>query len=106
MIEEFRLQLSIPAQWERIDSVREAVGLSIGAVFGDQALKDAIAMVSAELLENAVKYGETEGGSVRLSIERTRDRIEIRVTNPIPAASTHARALRDRLARVRVRVAR
>jgi hypothetical protein len=93
-----RLELAIPSQWTRIDSVRQAVSLCLSAVFGDVTLKDSLAMVSAELLENAIKYGE-EGG-VTLSIGKQADRLVIEVTNGI-ASSSHTRSLEDRIAWLR-----
>lgn len=93
-----RLDLSIPSQWSRIDSVRQGISLCLSAVFGDLALKDSAAMVSAELLENAIKYGQQ--GGIKLSIAEEADKLVIEVTNAIGSAS-HARALEDRIAWVR-----
>ena len=59
-----QLTLSIPPQWARIDRVRQAVGLCLAAVFSDTELEDALAMTCAELLENAIKYGQAESAAM------------------------------------------
>lgn len=48
------------ADWERIEAVRQAVSLGMTAVLDDPDLVERMAMVSAELLENAVKHGEPQ----------------------------------------------
>jgi hypothetical protein len=85
------LDLVIPADWPRIDQVREAVAACVGAVFGDRDLRDALAMVSAELLENAFKYGAEE--PVRLALHTEGSDLVVTVTNVVAEGSEHAHAL-------------
>jgi len=92
------LDLAVPTDWTRIDQVREAVGHSVAAVFGDLELKDALAMVSAELLENALKYGRPAQGDVRISLRDDAGRLVVTVTNEVDEGSEHARLL-DELVR-------
>jgi hypothetical protein len=91
-----RLELEFPAEWNRIDAVREAVSRSLGAAYGQDEVRDALAMVSAELLENAVKYGLPH--SVQFSLREEADRIVVDVANQIAGDSAHLEALRQRLA--------
>lgn len=59
-MQRLRLSLTMAADWERIEAVRQAVSLGMTAVLDDTDLVERMAMVSAELLENAVKHGEPQ----------------------------------------------
>ncbi len=91
------LSLDIPADWSKIDPAREAVGLLVLALFGDDNLRDALAMVSEELLENAIKYSRP-ASSVSLAIEHRDDGVEISVTNAVDESAGHLAALSERVA--------
>ncbi len=95
-----RLDLSFPPEWSRIDPTREAVGLLVLAMFGDDDLRDALAMVSEELLENAIKYCSPES-TVSLSIRHQPDGVVISVTNAVEAGSRHVDKLCRRIEWVR-----
>jgi hypothetical protein len=92
-----RLQLRMPLDWDRIDTIREAVALCLRATYDDDELGSAISMVSAELLENAVKYGSS-GAVVRISLEELADSVKVVVTNPVDRPCSHAGTLQQRLA--------
>jgi hypothetical protein len=94
---ELRLELRFPPEWARIEPVRQAVRLCVAAMFGDDVVRDSIAMVCAELLENAVKYGRASASSVNLTLWQSREHIAIEVTNDVENESAHASALRDRI---------
>jgi hypothetical protein len=91
-----QLVLHLDGEWQRIDSVREAVGYSVAATFGDADLRDSLAMVTAELLENALKYGDTAAG-VQLSIVSEAEAVVVTVGNHVQAGSPHPAALQSRL---------
>lgn len=91
------LTLDVPADWSRIEPAREAVGQLVLALFGDDDLRDALAMVSAELLENAIKYS-APASSVALSIEHAGGGVAIAVTNAVDEGAGHAAQLRERVA--------
>lgn len=91
------LTLDIPAEWSKIDPARDAVGLLVLAIFGDDDLRDALAMVSEELLENAIKYSRP-GSSVALSIEHSDGGVSIAVTNSVNEATDHLAKLVERVA--------
>jgi hypothetical protein len=93
-----QLDLAVPTDWERIDAVREAVARCVTAVFADGDLKDAVAMVSAELLENAFKYGKEDQGDVTIRVRAVGDRVEVSVTNAVEADSPHTVKLAERVA--------
>lgn len=91
-----RLDLSIPPDWTRIELVRKAVGFCVWAVFGRGDLRDSLSMVSAELLENAVKYSAPDR-EVRLSITEDPDKLVVAVTNEVEDGGQHLKALVQRL---------
>jgi hypothetical protein len=91
-----QLDLSIPPDWSRIDPTREAVGLLVMAMFGDDDLRDALAMVSEELLENAIKYCKPDS-VVSLSIRHQAESVIIAVTNAVEEGSRHLGTLRKRI---------
>lgn len=90
-----RLDLSIPPDWTRIELVRKAVGFCVWAVFGRGDLRDSLSMVSAELLENAVKYSAPDR-EVRLSITEEPDKLVVAVTNDVEGDG-HVTTLAQRL---------
>lgn len=92
------LDLAVPTEWGRIDLVREAVARCIGAVFADKDLCDALAMVSAELLENAFKYGLPGQPDVQIVVRKSADRVVISVTNAIDEGGQHVEKLSQRVA--------
>jgi hypothetical protein len=88
------MELCFPPEWDRIDTIREAVALSVSAVFGEVDFRDSIAMASAELLENAVKYGSTDARVVKLAIQQQLGAVTIVVTNTVDPDAGHVHALR------------
>jgi hypothetical protein len=90
------LDLSIPPDWTRIELVRKAVGFCVWAVFGRGDLRDSLSMVSAELLENAVKYSAPDQ-QVHLAILEEPETLIVAVTNTVDNAAPHLAALTQRL---------
>jgi hypothetical protein len=92
----FSIDLPIRSDWANVDLLRTSVQNCFTAVFSDIDGCQALAMVTGELLENAIKYGDwTEGpggaGAFRLRVwgEGTRgdggQRAHVCVENPIRA---------------------
>jgi hypothetical protein len=93
------LDLAIPPEWGRIDQVREAVSHCITAVYADRDLRDALAMVASELLENAFKYGKQ--AEVKITVRETAGRVVVTVTNEVDEGTPHPEALEQRVAWVK-----
>lgn len=87
----FRFLIDVPVstQWRNIELLRASVQSCLEAVFSDVEGSDAIAMVTGELLENAVKYGHwTQGDGVfRLRVWGDEDTGHIEVENPVDRKS-------------------
>ena len=91
------LDLSFPPEWARIDRARETVAHSVAAVYADDELRDALSIVSAELLENAVRYGAPGQAAVRITIQELGGEFVVRVTNEVDSTTTHAGLLQRKL---------
>lgn len=90
----FQLTMRIPADWDRIEDVRQAVSKCVLAAFGDVRFCDALGMVVSELLENAVKYGVADE-PVHLAVEQTGGQVVVTVTNSVGRESRYLKTLVD-----------
>jgi two-component sensor histidine kinase len=80
----FSIDLPVTSRWENVDLLRASVQSCFTAVFQNIDGCHAIAMVTGELLENAVKYGAwAEAGSFRLRVEGSGRTATVSVENPI-----------------------
>ena len=76
------LEVELQPVWRNVTRASEAVALLVLGTYGDDDLRDAIAMVSAELLENAIKYADPQT-LVRLTIHDDAKAITVEVTNAV-----------------------
>ena len=87
----------MPSDWTRIELVRKGVGFFLWASYGRGDLRDSLSMVSAELLENAMKYAPpTE--PITFALYEEGDRLVVTVKNAVDVSSHHVASLRERLA--------
>lgn len=104
-VQDIYVELHIPPEWSRIDPVRQAVGLCVAAVFGSEDLRDALGMVCAELLENAIKYGKSDPGGVKLVLQnrlcQEHQEVVLSVINAVEGASHHIEVLQQRIQWIR-----
>jgi anti-sigma regulatory factor (Ser/Thr protein kinase) len=75
------LQLSFAPMWPNVREIRERVGSALEEC--PAQLRNAAIMTSSELVENAIKYGESvpAAETVTFVLEATPDRLFIRVVN-------------------------
>jgi hypothetical protein len=79
------LEVELQPDWRNITRTSEAVALLAFSTYGDDDLRDALAMISAELLENAIKYADPQR-LVRLVVHDDPGAIVIEVTNAVVRA--------------------
>lgn len=54
----FSIDLPVRSEWANVDLLRVSVQDCVTAVFGDIAGCRSLAMVTGELIENAIEYGD------------------------------------------------
>ena len=76
-----RLELSFEPMWPNVRKIRQQVGATLEAC--GQELRSAAVMTASELVENAIKYGESvpAAPAVTFALEATGGRLFIRVIN-------------------------
>jgi two-component sensor histidine kinase len=86
-MDDFRFSIDVPVrnQWDNVERLRQSVQHCLTSVFTDMDGVDALAMVTGELLENAIKYGcwRDEGGVFRLRLWGDRHGATVAVENPV-----------------------
>jgi hypothetical protein len=71
------VNLQVPVLWDRIRDVRQNVADSLSDQSED--LRDAAQMVASELVENAVKYGESVQGCENVQFNLSLDEGQLRI---------------------------
>ncbi len=92
----FSIDLTVKNEWRNIDLLRTSVQNCFIAVFADLEGCHAIAMVTGELLENALKYGDwsnADRAMFRLRVQGRDNNIEVSVQNPLRKDDTNAQNL-------------
>jgi hypothetical protein len=96
----FSIDLTVRNEWKNIDLLRTSVQNCFIAVFADLDGCHAIAMVTGELLENALKYGDwssADRAMFRLRVNGKQGNIEVSVQNPLKPSDLHAANLMSSL---------
>jgi two-component sensor histidine kinase len=95
----FSLDLPVRNEWRNVELLRTSVENCFQAVFADLDGKTAISMVTGELLENALKYGDwdSEEGrrAFRLRVDGDRARAVVTVQNPVKPGDPGLREVLD-----------
>ena len=92
----FSIDLTVRNEWRNIDLLRTSVQNCFIAVFADLDGCHAIAMVTGELLENALKYGDwtnADRAMFRLRVEGKDPNIQVSVQNPLKKDDAHSQNL-------------
>jgi hypothetical protein len=99
----FAIHLPIRNEWANVDLVRTSVQNFFAAMFRDIDGCHAIAMVTGELLENAIKYGSWKGDdpSFRLSVWGEGREAHVSVESPAAAGDAGVNELVATLAWMR-----
>ena len=96
--EELSIRLRVPADWSGIEPVREAVGKVLHVVCLDRDVEDAVSMVCAELLDNALRYGRHDGRGISFSLQILEGQLVVSVSHSVTFGSPDVPRLLDRLA--------
>lgn len=74
-------EIEFAPSWPSIELVREAASRAVEAAFGDPTRCDAVGMVTAELLENAIKHTSVHDEPVRYRLHVDPTGFTVRVSN-------------------------
>lgn len=98
----FSLDLPVRNEWKNVELLRTSVENCFQAVFADLDGKTAISMVTGELLENALKYGDWDAAEAsrafRLRVDGDRARAVVTVQNPVKPGDPGLREVLDTVA--------
>jgi hypothetical protein len=90
----FSIDMTVRNEWRNVDLLRTSVQNCFTAVFADVDGCHAIAMVTGELLENALKYGDWVSGDRAMFRLRVRGSsnsvVEVSVQNPLSDSDANA----------------
>lgn len=93
------LEMPLRTMWSEVSEVRDRVQ----ALFADlpEEVRDATVVTASELVENAIKYGESvpEAPQATVAVERREDTVRVTVRNGI-ASEEVARELCDHIGRL------
>ncbi|MFO0760617.1 MAG: DUF6272 family protein [Byssovorax sp.] len=92
------LELEVSPEWSNIDTLRDVILRLVSISVGTDH-SDALAMVSCELLENAVKYRSEGESAISFALRRHMDSVMVCVGNRVDPA--HRSRLREQLAWLR-----
>jgi hypothetical protein len=93
----FTIDLPVRSEWSNVDLLRTSVQNCFTAVFSDIEGCHSLAMVTGELLENAIKYGDwtgTEEHRFRLRVWGEGRSAHVSVENPIADEENAAEVLK------------
>jgi len=99
----FSIDLPVRSEWANVDLLRTSVQNCFTAIFSDLEGCHSLAMVTGELLENAIKYGDWAGkeSSFRLKVWGAGNRAHIAVENPVRPDDNGAHEVLDILRWIR-----
>jgi hypothetical protein len=81
---QFQIELPLTSEWRNVELLRSSVLNCLTTIFSNHDFCRTIGMVTGELLENALKFGDwTNRTEFRLKVFGTVDRVTIEVFNPV-----------------------
>ncbi len=90
------IELLVRAEWDNVERVRRLIHEAALAAYGSPDVADALGMMAAELLDNAIRHGR--GHSPRLLVDDQGDKLSVAITSSIvEAAPEHLDELRRRI---------
>jgi len=89
----FSIDLPVRSEWANVDLLRTSVQNCFTAIFSDIEGCHSLAMVTGELIENAIKYGDWAGSEehrFRLRVWGEGRSAHVSVENPVSSNDTNA----------------
>jgi hypothetical protein len=91
----FLIDLPVRNEWANVDLLRISILNCFTAIFADMNGCHTFAMIAAELLENAIKYGKWDGSAplLHLRVWGQEGQAAVQVENPVDPSSNSTQAL-------------
>src|SRR5688572_11245825 len=90
----FQIELPLTSEWKNVELLRSSVLNCLTTIFANHEFCKTIGMVTGELLENALKFGDWSNRSeFRLHVFGAEDKVTIEVYNPIAPGDEAAKKL-------------
>jgi hypothetical protein len=89
----FSIDLPVRSEWANVDLLRTSVQNCFAAIFSDTDRCHSLAMVTGELVENAIKYGDWHGSDdqrFRLRVWGEGRQAHVSVENPVHGGDVRA----------------
>lgn len=96
----FSIDLPVRSDWANVDLLRTSVQSFFTAIFSDVENCYSLAMVTGELIENAIKYGDWNGANdqrFRLRVWGEGRQARVSVENPVHGGGVKAEEVLDTL---------
>ncbi len=89
--------VAVRPDWAEVERLRDFVGVWIFALMRDAHMRDAVVMVTAELLENAIRHGKPGQHGIDYELRVQGGRTTIRVVNEVDPTARHFERLSERI---------
>lgn len=100
----FQIQVPITPNWTNIDLLRTSVLNCLATIFKDTEFCRQVSMITSELLENAVKYGDwdrSELSGFKLRVSGDEERVDVEVSNPVDVKGQDVKKIFDTVEQIR-----
>lgn len=100
----FRVEVPFGPRWQNVELLRMSILHCVATIFQSGHFCDHVALVTAELLENAMHYGDWRGRdprTFRLAIEGLPVGVMVEVTNPVDPEDHNVLRLQRLVERIR-----
>lgn len=101
---EFRVEVPFGPRWQHVELLRMSILHCLATMFQSHDFCEQLSMVTAELLENAIHYGDWNGDEARpfrLAVRGVQTAVAIEVANPIDPEHHDFARLSGMVARLR-----
>ncbi len=86
---QFQIEMPLTSEWKNVELLRSSVLNCLTTIFANNDFCRTIGMVTGELLENALKFGDwSNRPEFRLRVFGAEDKVSIEVFNPIDPGGT------------------